>query len=81
MIICGSLYITVGNSGRVYAILISRFSYILPMECILIKVIIEDENFTGSKITTKFMRFMSLKNYCMVSYIASYIITKKFGVW
>ena len=53
MIICGSLYITVGNSGRVYAILISRFSCILPMECILIKVIIEDENFTGSKITTK----------------------------
>ena len=53
-----------GNLERIFMVL---FSCILPMECILIREIsVKDENVMDREVTTKSLKFISLKHYLFI---------------
>ena len=57
------LYFADGNCGRIFTILSSRFTCILPMECILTKAKFEGENFTGSEVKINYLIAIQLASY------------------
>ena len=58
-------YFVDGNLERIFMVL---FSCILPMECILIRgnENVKDENVMDSEVTTKSLKFISLKHYLLI---------------
>ena len=58
-------YFVDGNVERIFMVL---FSCIFPMECILIRgnENVKDENVMDSEVTTKSLKFISLKHYLFI---------------